>query len=498
MQLDAELEHELAQDKQDQMRVEALTGRAQQQATSAVMRACEIFSVRLTHAGRHAGTKEAFKLGLGIQDIQHLGRWVMSQMMSFYAPKNPIKGAYFMAHFNGTDEPYILERDLIPPPTELQVMLFGWIEHVFDGQDDGIIEAWHKTCMEEMTGYDPDEIRENDIFFEAKIDIPEAQSGLEQSAHTDKIAFLKLMVRMRRVIIQDAILCLQPVHGTNRTLSNSLIERLPEIFESQLFLDYSKELLQAMDQNRETSSVLAAGIHVDGPDIIDAINRSASQQTVLNRTIAAMEAKYQNQLEQQRQQHEQAMAVQMTQYTQLQEAHKGVLTALNELKDMRQQFINTMYSQHPNPHHLPRHHPPQFPVLQQPQQHHQHHQHHQRPQHPHFHTPHQPQHPQQVPIVPFDYVMHPDKGAWTLKDAWQEYHGPLARAYADSHKSWGENQKRQYRRRTELIELIKKKAEREAQTIDSILACKDYTGMSINAVKELLKAEIRKPTITIE
>ncbi|KAF9310710.1 hypothetical protein BG006_004751, partial [Podila minutissima] len=243
------------------------------------MHACEIFSVHLTHAGCHAGTKEAFKLGLGIQDIQHLGRWVMSQMMSFYAPKNPIKGAYFMAHFNGIDEPYILKHDLVPPPPELQVMLFGWIEQVFDGHDSSIVEAWHKTCMEEMIGYDPDEVSKDDIFFEAKTDIPAAQSGLEQSAHTDKIAFLKLMVHMRRVIIQDAVLCLQPVPGTGRTLSNSLIEKLPVIFQSPLFLDYSRELLQAIEQHQETSAAIAAGVQVDGPVIIDAINRSASQQT---------------------------------------------------------------------------------------------------------------------------------------------------------------------------------------------------------------------------
>ncbi|KAH7030280.1 hypothetical protein BKA57DRAFT_226050 [Linnemannia elongata] len=472
------------------------------------MRACEIFSVRLTHAGRHAGTKEAFKLGLGIQDIQHLGRWVMNQMMSFYAPKNPIKGAYFMAHFNGTDEPYILERDLVPPPPELQVMLFGWIEQVFDGHDDRIVEAWHKTCMEEMIGYDPDEVREDDVFFEAKTDIPAAQSGLEQSAHTDKVAFLKLMVRMRRVIIQDAVLCLQPVPGTGRTLSNSLIEKLPEIFQSQLFLEYSKELLQAIEQHRETSSAIAAGIHVDGADIIEAINRSGSQQTVLNRTLAAMEATHQKQLEQQHERHAQAMAVQMAQYTRLQEAHESVLKALEEFKEMRQQLL-IQYSQHPRP--LSQHPRPPFQhpgFNPQPSQHYQqpyfHPQPSQHSQLPHFHprplrhhAPHQQQQ-QQAPQAPFDYMMHPDKGAWTLRNAWDEYHGPLARAYTESHKSWGENQKRQYRRRTELIEQIRKKAAKEAKPIDSILDCEDYKGMSINAVKELLKAESSKAAVTTE
>jgi len=62
----------------------------------------------------------------------------------------------------------------------------------------------------------------------------------------------------------------------------------------------------------------------------------------------------------------------------------------------------------------------------------------------------------------------------------------------------GENQKRQYRRRAELIELIREKAASKDKTIDSILACKDYTGMSINAVRELLKAESDKAAATTE
>lgn len=346
--------------------------------------------------------------------------------------------------------------------------------------------------MEEMIGYDPDEVREDNIFIETKTDIPATRSGLEQSAHTDKVAFLKLMVRMRRVIIQDAVLCLQPEPGTGRILSNSLIEKLPEIFQSQLFLEYSKDLLLAIEQHRETSGALAAGIHVDDADFIEVINRSASQQTVLDRTLAAMEVKHQKQLAQQHERHTQAMAVEMAQYTRLQEAHEGALTTLKEFKEIRQQLL-LQYSQHPPFHPPPSQHPDFHPQPSQPSQPSQ--QPRFDPQPLHLHASYK-QHQQQTPQPLFNYIMRPDKGAWTLRNAWDEYHGPLARAYADSHKTWGENQKRQYRRRTELIELIRKKAASEAKTIDSILACKDYTGMSVNAVKELLKTESSKTAVT--
>ncbi|KAG0079952.1 hypothetical protein BGZ93_003052 [Podila epicladia] len=271
-------------------------------------------------------------------------------------------------------------------------MLFGWMEQVFDGNNDSIVEVWHKTCMEEMPRYDPDEIRADDVFLMAKTNIPAAQTGLEQSTHTDTVAFLKLMVCMRRVIIQDAVLCLQPVPGTGRTLSNSLIEKLPEVFQSQLFMDYSRELLQAIERHREAPATIDVGIHVDGSVIIEAINRPALQQTVLNRILTAMEAKHHKQLELQEEQHAQAMAAQIVQYKQLQEAHKDVLTAFKEFKVMQQQLL-VQYSQHPHLHPPP----PQHPHL--------------HPQPPHHHAPRQQQQQQapQAPHVPFNYTMRPDR-----------------------------------------------------------------------------------------
>lgn len=270
----------------------ALTGRTQQLATSAVMRACEFFSARLTHAGRHAGTKEAFKLGLPINDIQHLGRWVMSQMMSFYAPKNPIKGAYFMSHFNGTDEPYILDRDLVVPPPELQRLVFPWLEDAFNGSSEETVDAWHKTCALEMTDYDPEEITDGDIYFEAKDEIPAVQSGLEQSAPTDKEAFLKLLVRMRRVIVQDAVQFLIP-RTNGLKLSNHLIQGLPEIFASQHFLDYSILVKHMMESHREESAIIAARVAIGGASLIKAINRLSQQ---LQARLSVMQATHRQEL----------------------------------------------------------------------------------------------------------------------------------------------------------------------------------------------------------
>ncbi|KAG0254713.1 hypothetical protein BGZ95_005958 [Linnemannia exigua] len=74
-------------------------------------------------------------------------------------------------------------------------------------------ETEHQIAQEKLDlaahdGIRPRQDTKEDIFFEAKSNIPAAQSGIEQSAQTGKIAFLKLLVRIRRVIIQDAVLCL--------------------------------------------------------------------------------------------------------------------------------------------------------------------------------------------------------------------------------------------------------------------------------------------------
>ncbi|KAF9535224.1 hypothetical protein BGW38_010432, partial [Lunasporangiospora selenospora] len=90
----------------------ALSPKTQIDSTSSVMRTCEVYSTKVTHSGRHAGTSEAYQLNQSLEHILHLGRWVIGQMESFYAPKNPVIGVFYMAHFNKPDQPYLIERDL--------------------------------------------------------------------------------------------------------------------------------------------------------------------------------------------------------------------------------------------------------------------------------------------------------------------------------------------------------------------------------------------------
>ncbi|KAG9071718.1 hypothetical protein KI688_005933 [Linnemannia hyalina] len=133
------------------------------------MRTCDVYSSKVTHSGRHTGTSEAYRLNLSLDHIRHLGRWVMGQMESFYAPKNLITGAFYMAHFNKPSEPYLIERDLVTPPLELQRLIFPWIERSFDLDDPGKTPSWIAECDQEMLGVGESVITDDDIHWESPI-----------------------------------------------------------------------------------------------------------------------------------------------------------------------------------------------------------------------------------------------------------------------------------------------------------------------------------------
>ncbi|KAF8978372.1 hypothetical protein BGZ46_006531 [Entomortierella lignicola] len=188
-------------------RKEPISLRTQIDTTSAVMRTCRVYSTKVTHTGRHAGTSEAYHLGLNPDHVLHLGRWCMGQMVTSYAPKNPTAGAFYMAHFNKRDEPYFIKRDLVTPPLPLQRPIFPWIEHSFNKDQPHLTEGWIKECNIEMGGLDV-EVTEDDTFWEPDAEPLQGDPTSSKTYDTviiSRIAFLKLLVRLRRVILLDAV-----------------------------------------------------------------------------------------------------------------------------------------------------------------------------------------------------------------------------------------------------------------------------------------------------
>lgn len=257
------------------------------------MRSCQVYSLKVTHTGWHAGVVEAYNLGLGLEDIQHLGHWSMGQMEAFYAPWNPINGAFMMAHFK--NEPYFIEHDLITPPLELQWKIFSWIEETFDTDHPELQDSWIKDCESQMKAIDPTVPTEDDLHFVLADSDPDEKTAksLVQSAIVDRKTFLQLFVQLHQVILQDAVIfCKKDSQG--QTLSNSLIDSRQDIFECPLFLQFEADLLGAMEKHHQQANLFPKEITVDGEAVIGAVNGLANKVQQLAMTTSALQATLRN------------------------------------------------------------------------------------------------------------------------------------------------------------------------------------------------------------
>ena len=93
------------------------------------------------------------------------------------------------------------------------------------------------------------------------------------------------------------------------------------------------------------------------------------------------------------------------------------------------------------------------------------------------------------------YKMLPDDGRLTIRQAWDEFHGPVAEAIKGD-KTWPYTDKRKkgYRRRRQFVQLLKAEAARRKQDVAMFVdqISKEKEGRSINSVFiELKKREER-------
>lgn len=121
-----------------------LLGTTQGETAKMTLHTTKIHMTSSTHAGRHAAVFEAYDLGLSQEHIKHLGRWIIGQFQAFYAPKNPVMGAFYMAHFNKPDELYFIEHNIHTLPLDLQRAIFPWIKDTFDVDEPGCKETWKR------------------------------------------------------------------------------------------------------------------------------------------------------------------------------------------------------------------------------------------------------------------------------------------------------------------------------------------------------------------
>ena len=97
----------------------------QWRSVKAAFTLCDIFSARATHAGRHCAAQELQFMGFAIDHHARMGCWAHSNIQACLTTLE-ISGAFAMAGFLNTR--YELAQDCLTPPSELQRLVFPWIE----------------------------------------------------------------------------------------------------------------------------------------------------------------------------------------------------------------------------------------------------------------------------------------------------------------------------------------------------------------------------------
>ncbi|KAF9546043.1 hypothetical protein BGW38_009673, partial [Lunasporangiospora selenospora] len=144
------------------------------------------------------------------------------------------------------------------------------------------IQQWHEECNREMEGVDPNDTSQEDPFWTPSNPDKVLSTKLNNSLTVDRLSFLKLLVRMRRVILQDAAMFMSTrkddpsaVEGQPDqvlTLTNRLITELPHVFQTEMFLTFKSDLQQAINLRQQRVKAIHSNVQVDNGTFISSIN----------------------------------------------------------------------------------------------------------------------------------------------------------------------------------------------------------------------------------
>ncbi|KAI8637181.1 hypothetical protein BD408DRAFT_486420 [Parasitella parasitica] len=252
-----------------------------------------IHTPKVTHGGRHSGSAEAHTIGVSMGDLKHGCGWKegLSRLETNYIGKLPLPFARGMAGFKS--KPFHLERNIISPSIELQRKVFPWIESVY-----GVNKEWYEVCTREMNEYD-DNYDDGEEPEDSQMNVVEedgqggSKARVEQThesaqvtaAEINKRGFLKLLVRLRRVILQDAAAML----FLNRP--SKLLE--DAIFSTPEFLAFKEDVFSVL-RNSDAPSRLQ---EFEGlvPEIINAQRELSGSTQQINNQILRTNQHFDNQ-----------------------------------------------------------------------------------------------------------------------------------------------------------------------------------------------------------
>ncbi|KAF9202302.1 hypothetical protein BGZ49_007508 [Haplosporangium sp. Z 27] len=358
-----------------------------------------------------------------------------------------------------------------------------------------------------MEGLDV-EATEDDTFWEPDAEpLPgdPTSSKAYSTVMISRIAFLKLLVRLRRVILQDAVLYMKP-NKNGQTLTNNLLASLPHIFESRLFLDFQSELLNAIEDHRKKTDLINPNVQVDRQTMVQAINslhdkvNKYQSQNPTNELLSKL-----SELQQQLQQIQALLLQSLPQFQQPQQPREQQqiqqIQQLQQLQELQLQQLQQQLQSQPRPQVQIQ----QPPLIQQQQclPH----------SDPGTHSPLvTPQINQTFPASQYIHFIPPgnnnllsvqpqqqmsqvsrrplaNRGNLTVREAWDEFHGPMT--LEKRHGVMGRAQKKAYSRRELFVDMIKADIKERHLPEDIILDewTERYRGRTINSIRESILKE---------
>lgn len=142
------------------------------------------------------------------EDIKKAGRWVHqnSKLDEYYDDDPSYLFAVQMAGFLGGQVPFHLKRNEISPSLELQRQIFPFIETAFGPPGSSEYDEWQEECiheMEERNANDPSQLS-NVLPLQYDPNVRGFVPSNTRQSDLAKQCFLKALLRLRRVILQDA------------------------------------------------------------------------------------------------------------------------------------------------------------------------------------------------------------------------------------------------------------------------------------------------------
>ncbi|KAI7870889.1 uncharacterized protein EV154DRAFT_570817 [Mucor mucedo] len=239
----------------------SLSGGSQWKTAKKALADEEIFTTRVTHCSRHAGSMEAEGLGIPFDLIKRVGRW-----------KDRL----------GRLKTHYLARNTVSPSLELQRTIFPRIESYFGV---GSVE-WEAACDNKMKEIDEKEDEDDNVI---NMEIRSQADPVEfNSIETAKRGFLRLLIRCRRIILQDAAIYLY-MNKENKHVSND-----KRLFSNYQFKMFEQDVIAAINSPSIDRLEEHEGL---APNILDTDKEVARRVAEAARQISHLQHQQDNRFE---------------------------------------------------------------------------------------------------------------------------------------------------------------------------------------------------------